>query len=275
MSALRRLLGVVLTAGALSAFASPAGAVVVTIAGGVVTSTYTFYTGGAGYTGPYSTPDTMLYDATKGYPTDCPTANPGCGADDIYAGTDPGTDPLVFSGLMVYGLPDSPSTRYVWDDLAPPYGGLGVGKGQDPDSETDQIAGYDVLELVFATPVTLTSVATLFASAHTGFGPGFPDESAVTAKYGFRPVQPFSGRRSLLGDRFPDRQHAQRAFADRNNVLLQAIIGLSAQSELLRVGHSGRVLRPDWAELRSASGGADPARASVVGRSHRGRCVLE
>ena len=70
-------------------------------------------------------------------------------------------------------------TNYVWYDLQPNFGGMGVGLKNGP-SDSDQIAGTDVLTLKFTSTVsgapldvTLKGVATLFYNDHTPFGTGF------------------------------------------------------------------------------------------------------
>jgi hypothetical protein len=150
----------ILAFASLVAFAAPADAV--TFA--------KFYSGGVGYTGPFSGPGTV-YDATKGLVTDCPTG--GCPGGDVVG------DPLAFPGL---GITGTASPGSVWDDLSPNFGGLGVGTG-DP-SDTDQIAGSDVLTLAFSSTVNLSGIGTLFATAHTPFGTGFETVTDVAAAVG-------------------------------------------------------------------------------------------
>ena len=138
------------------AFGSPAGAV----------SLYAkFYTGTTGYGGPFSGAGTV-YDNTKSLSTNCPTTG-SCSSDNVASS-------LVFSGPGI-----TATANKVWDDLSPNFGGLGVGSGSP--SDTDQIAGSDVLNIAFNTSVTLTGVGTLFASAHEDFGPGFSTVSAVAS----------------------------------------------------------------------------------------------
>jgi len=162
-----------------------------------------FYTGGTGYAGPYNGVGT-LYDATKGLATICPTSTPSCGGADIIA------DPLTFSNVVATapGSVNDVSLR-VWDDLAPNFGGLGVGTGSP--SSSDQIAGTDILILTFASQVQLTGVATLFDSGHTGQrayrlgadseyrrsggGPGADEQSfAEFFRRGIQPSDPFDKR---------------------------------------------------------------------------------
>ncbi len=142
--------------------------------------TYKFYGGvsppSAAYTGPYSEPGT-IYAATAGDPTLCPTPAGSC------PGTDLLTDPMVF-GSPFPGSPGVTATApgdlvVVWNDLAPNYGGLGVG-ALSQGSDADQIEGGDILTLTFDFAVTLTGVATLFDGPHTPFGAGFPDVQSVS-----------------------------------------------------------------------------------------------
>ena len=147
---------------AISAIAAPPAQALTTFA--------TFYEGGTGYTGPYAGTASVptVYFDTKLLPALCPLPG-GCGSP-----TDNIRDPLNFTTANGFGIaatagPDSSTVNMkVWDDLSPPYGGLGVGTGSPSDS--DQIAGTDVLTLKFSQQVTLTGVGTLFASGHTPFG---------------------------------------------------------------------------------------------------------
>lgn len=164
----------VLLSGLVSAFALPAAA---------APAYYKFYDGGAGYSGPYSGAGTV-YDLTKGLSINCPTSAPGCGASDVFG------NPLTFAGgagtltaMATAGLAGSTGQR-VWDDIAPDFGGLGVDSLGVGDGSEDQISGAEVLKLSFANQVTLTGVATLFVSAHAGFGSGFPSVSSVASSAG-------------------------------------------------------------------------------------------
>jgi hypothetical protein len=140
-------LAIALTASALS---SPAAAATVYAK---------FYNGGSGYSGSFNGSGTV-YDATKGLGTTCPTSSPGCGASDIVA------TPLGFTGITATA--SGTTGAKVWDDLAPNFGGLGVGTGSPSDS--DLIAGTDILTLAFTSTVKLFGVGTLFASDHSPFG---------------------------------------------------------------------------------------------------------
>jgi hypothetical protein len=121
-----------------------------------------------------------VYDATKNMATNCPTSPVGCTNDNI-------ADPITFN-TSVSGLTISTSapgsSNMVWDDLAPNFGGLGVGV-IGSSSNTDQIAGSDVLRIQFSKSVTLTGVATLFDPQHTPFGTNFPDGTSVSANNTF------------------------------------------------------------------------------------------
>jgi len=145
--------------GWLVAFAPPAGA-----------TTYAkFYTGTTGYAGPFSGSGTV-YDATKSLTTICPTVGT-CSGDNVQTA-------IVFGTTSITGtafLSSSPSK--VWDDLSPHFGGVGVGSGSP--SDTDQIAGSDILVLTFQSQVHLTGIATLFDSAHTPFGSSFQTPGSI------------------------------------------------------------------------------------------------
>ena len=145
--------------GWLVALASPAGA-----------TTYAkFYTGTTGYTGPFSGAGTV-YNATKSLATVCPTVG-SCSGDNVATTIHFGSTGITGTAL----LGSNPSK--VWDDLSPHFGGVGVGSGSP--SDTDQIAGSDVLILTFSSKVHLTGVATLFDSGHTPFGNNFQTPSTI------------------------------------------------------------------------------------------------
>src|SRR5262249_35940027 len=71
------------------------------------------------------------------------------------------------------------AVQAVWNDLAPPFAGLGVQR--DAPGNTDQIDPGDLLLIHFASPVRLTGVATLFDDNHTPFGTNFPTNANITA----------------------------------------------------------------------------------------------
>jgi hypothetical protein len=148
-------------------FGSPAGA---------ATVYDTFYSGGSGYTGPYSgaSGPATVYSSTKSMSTTCPTGNPGCGSADIL-----GTS-LGFTGGLTATVNGPSPPNQVWDDLQPHFGGLGVGTG----SNDDNINGSDILKLTFSTSVTLTGVGTLFTDGHAPFGtyPNFQTAAQVAAQ---------------------------------------------------------------------------------------------
>jgi hypothetical protein len=125
--------------------------------------TVKFYSGGAGYTGPFNGAGTV-YDATKGLATDCPSGSPGCtggGAPDILS------TPQVFQGGIVTATADGRNN--VWNDLSPPFAGLGVGL-LSQGSDADQIIGSDILHIHFNSAVQLLGVGILFDPAHEPFG---------------------------------------------------------------------------------------------------------
>jgi hypothetical protein len=68
----------------------------------------------------------------------------------------------------------STTSPAVWFDRAPNFGGLGLQTASGPaGTGDDQIEGSGVLQLHFASSVTLTGIATLFDPAHATFGSGF------------------------------------------------------------------------------------------------------
>lgn len=126
-----------------------------------------FYQDGTGYTGPFNGVGTV-YDATKSLSTNCPDPGGPCTGDNV-------SPSLTYSALGI--TVTAPTGGSVWGDFSPSYGGLGVGTGSP--SDTDQIAGADILKIHFSTAVTLTGVGTLFASGHEPFG------TTVTGAKGF------------------------------------------------------------------------------------------
>jgi hypothetical protein len=141
-----------LVAAFLAAVASPAAA----------DTMVKFYSGTGVYSGPFSGAGSV-YQAIDG------TATAGCGAGSsscAVSGGDIFASPLIFSGSGA-GITASSSSG-VWWDLSPNSGGLGAGRSGD-----DQIEGAEILQLHFNSVVTLTGVATLFASGHDTFGSGF------------------------------------------------------------------------------------------------------
>ena len=105
-----------------------------------------FYTGitptNPAYTGPYSDPGS-IYDQTQSLGTTCPNGTLSCTSDVL-------GDPLPFPTATppVSATANGPNDAILaWDDTSPNYGGIGVGTGSPSDA--DQIAGTDVLTLVF------------------------------------------------------------------------------------------------------------------------------
>ena len=135
-----------------------------------------FYTGTTGYTGPFSGAGTV-YQATKLAATNCPTPAGTCPGADVVS--DPQTYINGAITITATATPGSP-----WDDLKPSFGGLGVGTGTPSDS--DQIAGTDVLHLHFSQAVTLTGVGTLFVDPHKPFGTGFPTAGTISGSNTFK-----------------------------------------------------------------------------------------
>ena len=101
--------------------------------------------------------------------TATPTACPSSGSCTS-AGGDNIQTTLTFTGFVA----SANTGMKVWDDLAPNFGGLGVGTGSSGTDTNDQINGTNILTLTFTSPITLTGVATLFDGAHTPFGNGDP-----------------------------------------------------------------------------------------------------
>ena len=136
-----------------------------------------FYSGGAGYIGPFNGAGTV-YDSTKALPTNCPGGGSGCaGGPDIISTPQSFTTSVPITASATVG-------GAVWNDLQPNFGGLGVGLAVQGDA-ADQIDGTDILNLHFASSVTLTGIATLFDANHPPFGAGFPDNSNITGANSF------------------------------------------------------------------------------------------
>ena len=142
-------------------------------AGQASAASYVFFSGGAGYTGPYNGAGTV-YDQIKSEAITCPTANPGCSGS-----SDQTSQPLVFDDFTASA--SGGTNVYVNEDLAPAWGGMGV----DGDGD-DQINGSNALTLTFNHSTTITGIATLFANGHQGFGGGFgtsiPTEAQLDAE---------------------------------------------------------------------------------------------
>lgn len=162
-------LGFIFMAGWLMAFGSSADA----------TTYVKFYTDagnthGYGNAGDaFSGAGTLYYNMTTpgsgatATPTTCPTAG-SCTADNF-------TSPQIFNLAGGLQLTVTANTGMkVWNDLAPNFGGIGVGTGSSGADTNDQINGTNVLTLTFSSSVHLTGVATLFDGAHTPFGNGSP-----------------------------------------------------------------------------------------------------
>lgn len=132
--------------------------------------TVKFYNGGDTYTGAFSGAGSV-YAVTSGAATDCPVGSPGCtlgGAPDILSASQTFLVPTIITATANLG-------QNVWNDLSPPFAGLGVGLASQ-GNDADQILGTDVLTIHFNALVTLTGVATLFEPGHDPFGP----ETAAT-----------------------------------------------------------------------------------------------
>ena len=145
-------------------------ALATTLAGPASADFIKFYSGTTGYIGPFNGSGTV-YSATQGLATACPGGGASC-PNDVLAATE------NFNASVSITVSANGSNN-VWDDLTPSFGGLGVGL-LSQGSDTDQIAGTDILRIHFATVVKLTGIATLFSNAHADFGTGFPDNSNIT-----------------------------------------------------------------------------------------------
>ena len=119
-----------------------------------------------------------MHTTTAPLATNCPAGGSLCadGTDQITASQTFPVSVTITATALAGGN--------VWDDLQPNYGGLGVGLASQ-GSDADQIAGGDILNIHFSTPVQLLGVETLFDNNHTPFGAGFPDNSTVTGANGF------------------------------------------------------------------------------------------
>ena len=134
------------------------------------------------YAGPFEEarllgrhPARTLYQQTQGLTINCPAAS--C-TNDVLGST------LTFNAINSVVI-TATSANGVWGDFNPNFGGLGVGVAAD-GSDSDEIAGNEVLHLAFTSAitslpvaVTLTGVATLFDPGHTPFGSNFLDASDV------------------------------------------------------------------------------------------------
>jgi hypothetical protein len=164
-----------------------------------VTTYAKFYSGGAGYTGPFNGAGTV-YSNTSGLGINCPSAG-SCVADNL-------ASPQTYTGLPITATASGAAGSLVWDDISPNFGGLGVGNGTP--SNDDQVAGTDRLTLTFSSQVTLKGVGTLFADAHTPFGASFLTPGSITDSLVFR--------LSVDGGAFADVK-----FSDANSILLSLL----------------------------------------------------
>ena len=176
----RSCLTILLAAASLAALGSPAGAISVAV----------FYSGGAGYTGPFSGAGTV-YSATTGtaVSTCTGTCTPVVNGDIIRT-------PITFNN----GITASTASPAVWFDLTPAFGGSGLQTASGPaGTGDDQIEGTGILNLHFASAVTLTGVATLFDSPHDDFGTGISVAGVGSRKFFIlRRLALYSYHRSLL-----------------------------------------------------------------------------
>ena len=137
-----------------------------------------FYSGGDGYSGPFSGAGTV-YDATKGLPTNCPGGGSGCaGGPDIISTPQSFTTSVPITASATVG-------GAVWNDLQPNFGGLGVGLCITRRPKLIRSRALILSTLHFASIVTLTGVATLFDVNHPPFGTGFPNNTNITGSNTF------------------------------------------------------------------------------------------
>jgi hypothetical protein len=142
-----------------------AAGVLVTVGSAARADSIKWYTGGAGYVGPaFTNAAGTVYQATQGLATNCPTPASGCSGADVIANgqiyNPSGSHTVQVTASATVG-------GNAWADLQPAFGGMGVGLA----GGNDHIDGTDILQLVFATPITLTGVGTLFEqSLHGPFG---------------------------------------------------------------------------------------------------------
>jgi hypothetical protein len=127
------------------------------------TFAYKLYDGGSGYTGPFAGPGTV-YDLTKSLAMD--TAATGSTVNLKPEKGDYVAERIVYGGSN--GRPAmtaTAGTMHVWQDIAPTFGGLGVGHAFVASGH-DEVDGADVLRLSFDGPLQLRGVATLFVDNH-------------------------------------------------------------------------------------------------------------
>src|SRR5262249_2613779 len=125
-----------------------------------------FYSGGAGYTGPFSGLNSVYSQTTGTSIASCISATCNSVNGDI-----------IQSSILFNTTPNITATGgvNVWFDQTPSFGGLGLQTATgSPGTGDDQIEGSGILHIHFASAVTLTGVATLFDPAHAAFGTGDP-----------------------------------------------------------------------------------------------------
>ena len=116
-----------------------------------------------------------MYTGTAGLATDCPAGHLGCGGTDIEQPSQSFQNDTIVATANL--------GQNVWNDLQPPFAGLGVGILATQGSDADQIVGTDVLTLTFQNTVQILGIATLFAHDHSPFG-GF-DDTQITNTQSF------------------------------------------------------------------------------------------
>ena len=147
-----RLFCAVLGAAAAAGFAATADA---------ATYAYKLYDGGPGYTGPFAGTGTV-YELTKSLAFD--TAAAGSTVNLKPDKGDYVDERMTFGGGIRPTMTATAGALHVWQDIAPAYGGLGVGNAFATGH--DEVDGTDILRLSFDAPLYLRGVGTLFVDIH-------------------------------------------------------------------------------------------------------------
>jgi hypothetical protein len=132
----------------------------------VLDSVAVFYSGGAGYSGPFNGLNSVYSQTTGTTIASCISATCNTVNGDV-----------IQSTILFNTIPNITATGgvNVWFDQTPHFGGLGLQTATgSAGTGDDQIEGNGVLHLHFATPVNITGIATLFdVTDHGPFGSGF------------------------------------------------------------------------------------------------------
>ena len=127
-----------------------------------VGATYGGAFGGAG--DPLGNANTV-YSATQAAATNCPNRLVGARGRDVIA------NGQIYNPIGSHTVQVTASATVggsAWADFQPNFGGMGVGTGSEGIDTNDHINGTNVLRLVFATPVTITGIGTLFHFGNHG-----------------------------------------------------------------------------------------------------------